>query len=153
MPAATSTSSSAASVKSVLETELDALHQKANEEIDVKRLNVLRRALSGEMTVATCARLLKAYVDRGKQNLKKSFRYGRRGGGTAMDEARKELVEKVASKLITIEAGLVELKALDQAQLALHCTAPYDQASASAILPSPPLILDAACSITLLFWI
>lgn len=34
-----------------------------------------------------------------------------------MDEARKELVEKVASKLITIEAGLVELKALDQAQL------------------------------------
>jgi len=75
MPAATSTSSSAASVKSVLETELDALHQKANEEIDVKRLNVLRRALSGEMTVATCARLLKAYVDRGKQNLKKSFRY------------------------------------------------------------------------------
>lgn len=36
---------------------------------------------------------------------------------------------------------------------ALHCTAPYDQASASAILPSPPLILDAACSITLLFWV
>ena len=104
--------------KKELEQELDSLHQKANAEIDLKRLNVLQRALAGEMTVATCARLLKAYVDRGKQNLKMSFRYGRRGGGTAMDEARKDLVSKVATKAICIEEGLAQLKALDQAQLA-----------------------------------
>ena len=49
--------------------------------------------------------------------MKMSFRYGRRGGGTAMDEARKLIVSQVATNTITIDQGLRKLTALDQKQL------------------------------------
>jgi hypothetical protein len=94
--------------------ELEMLHAAAAAENEVKQRTVLQRAMTGEMTVAAVAKLLKAYVDRGAKNVKMSFRHGpRRGGGSAQDEARIALVEAVKEGRVTIEQGIVQLQQID----------------------------------------
>jgi hypothetical protein len=84
----------------------------------VKKRKVLEQVRVGEIGLSVATNLLKAFVDRGKQNIKQSFRAGRRGGGDAMAAKRREVLERVKRAEINLDEALQLLHAIEQSTLA-----------------------------------